>query len=94
MTSNEKTDHDILDEEVHMEYHRDPTGAATPMEAYYRQLESATILEVGMRGSGPDATPVLKVRLRSGDPLELQVWQDAEGSGPGFISGLPEIVVT
>jgi hypothetical protein len=62
-----------------------------PLEEYYAQLKGARIVTAELSGDGYDATPVLLVELAGGQRIALEVWQDAEGNGPGFIAGLPAI---
>ena len=62
-------------------------------DRYYRQLEGATIAK--FVGVIPDeneswiAFPTLIVRLKDGTVCELQISQDPEGNGGGFLFGLP-----
>jgi hypothetical protein len=62
-------------------------------DKYYRQLEGATVVQ--FVGVVPDeleewiAFPTLVVRLKDGSICELQISQDPEGNGGGFIFGLP-----
>ena len=59
---------------------------------YYRQLEGATILRfAGMDDSDEtshgDGFPSFIVKLKSGEVIGLQVSQDEEGNGGGFLFG-------
>ena len=62
-------------------------------DKYYRQLVGATVVE--FVGVVPDeleewiSFPTLFVRLKDGTVCELQISQDPEGNGGGFIFGLP-----
>lgn len=62
-------------------------------DKYYRQLEGATVVQ--FVGVIPDeneeyiAFPTLVVRLKDGSICELEISQDPEGNGGGFIFGLP-----
>jgi hypothetical protein len=62
-------------------------------DKYYRQLEGATVVQ--FVGVVPDeneeyiAFPTLVVRLKDGSICELEISQDPEGNGGGFIFGLP-----
>jgi hypothetical protein len=62
-------------------------------DRYYRQLEGATVVQ--FVGVVPDeleewiAFPTLVVRLKDGSICELEISQDPEGNGGGFIFGLP-----
>ncbi len=60
------------------------------MGRYYGQLEGATITEfiIGMDPEFGDMFPVLKVKLKDGKEIEITIYQDEEGNGPGFIHGL------
>jgi hypothetical protein len=58
---------------------------------YYAQLKGAKIIETGI---GPDEEygpgfPYLMVELANGEKAKLEISQDEEGNGPGFLFGLP-----
>jgi hypothetical protein len=56
---------------------------------YYKQLVGATIeqcvIEPDTVRYGEDGWPTFLVRTRDGKCLQLEVSQDAEGNGPGFL---------
>jgi hypothetical protein len=59
---------------------------------YYKALEGATILKfVEMRGDefGGKSFPVFSVMFSDGSVNEVEVSQDEEGNGGGFLFGLP-----
>lgn len=60
---------------------------------YLAPLKGATIVAVGVNEEDddgfPEAWPTLKVRATDGQTFDLEVSQDEEGNGPGFIFGLP-----
>lgn len=63
---------------------------------YYSQLQGAKILKVEIFEddffTGSDANwPVLIVELADGSRTEIQISQDAEGNGPGFLFGLNRV---
>jgi len=62
-------------------------------DKYYRQLEGATVVQfVGVIPNEDEpyiAFPTLVVRLKDGSICELEISQDPEGNGGGFIFGLP-----
>jgi hypothetical protein len=59
---------------------------------YYKSLEGATILKfVEMREADyADEFPVFLVRFANGLESEIEISQDTEGNGGGFIFGLPQ----
>lgn len=65
-------------------------------EGYYGQLKGAKITGVKLRpnedtpGMDSHFWPVLEVTLADGFKTELEVSQDAEGNGPGFLFGLDD----
>ena len=61
-------------------------------EAYYGSLVGATInrVTIGKPDDEGYSWPWLDVTLEDGTKLELELSQDEEGNGPGFIFGLPE----
>jgi len=62
---------------------------------YYRALRGATITsasaELGEDEDGltDECWPTLTATLANGDKVTLEVSQDEEGNGPGFLFGLP-----
>lgn len=59
---------------------------------YYKQLEGATIQSVEVLPDEYDdfiMWPTLKVKLADGSDVTLEVSQDEEGNGAGFLFGLP-----
>lgn len=54
---------------------------------YYSQLEGATIVKfLGMEDEGAlDEFPAFLVRYKDGDEEKIQVSQDPEGNGGGFL---------
>lgn len=59
---------------------------------YYRQLEGATIKSVEMIPDEYDSYivwPTITVTLADGTDVKLEVSQDEEGNGAGFLFGLP-----
>lgn len=65
----------------------------TFLSRYYGQLKGATIVDVlaGIDDSmgHVEVWPTLKIRLASGDEVQVEVSRDPEGNGPGFLMGLP-----
>jgi len=60
--------------------------------SYYSELEGATILKfVEMRSDefGGSNFPVFLVKFSNGSIGEIEISQDEEGNGGGFIFGLP-----
>lgn len=60
--------------------------------SYYSELEGATILKfVEMRSDefGGSNFPVFLVKFSNGSTGEIEISQDEEGNGGGFIFGLP-----
>lgn len=59
---------------------------------YYSQLNGATIVKfLGMHKSEFDfgsGFPQFKVKLKSGEEIMIEVSQDQEGNGGGFLFGL------
>jgi catechol 2,3-dioxygenase-like lactoylglutathione lyase family enzyme len=77
-------------------YGRDAKEAVRFYERYFGALEGATISNVRMRKDeffGDDQWwPTFDVTLADGTKLEgVQISQDEEGNGPGFLFGLPEV---
>jgi hypothetical protein len=64
----------------------------TYMAAYYRSLIGATVVHVELKesedGWSREPWPVITV-MKQGQKFELEVSQDYEGNGPGFLFGLP-----
>ena len=59
---------------------------------YYRQLEGATISKfLGVIPTEEDwiSFPTFEVMLRDGSLIEIEISQDPEGNGGGFVFGLP-----
>lgn len=59
---------------------------------YYSQLDGALIVKFdGMNEDdmGGDGFPSFTVRLKNGEIVTLEVSQDPEGNGGGFVFGLP-----
>jgi len=62
---------------------------------YYAALKGATITAAGVElgedehGTGNDCWPTITATLANGDKVKLEVSQDEEGNGPGFLFGLP-----
>jgi hypothetical protein len=62
-------------------------------EGYYTQLNGAKILGfIGTinDGDGGDGFPRFMVKLASGENIFIEISQDPEGNGGGFIFGLPD----
>lgn len=57
---------------------------------YYSQLNGATIVKfLGMKEEfASNAFPQFKVKLKSGEEIMVEVSQDQEGNGGGFLFGL------
>lgn len=62
---------------------------------YFSQLEGATILSFVLReetdeefGSGTEYWPTFLVKLKDGSTVEIEISQDEEGNGAGFVFGL------
>ena len=57
---------------------------------YFRQLVGARILDFKMAVDPDegDYWPTFLVKLASGEQIEIEISQDEEGNGPGFIFGL------
>jgi len=60
-------------------------------EEYYGSLVGATITKVTMSDDDEEGNcwPMFDVTLKDGTKLELELSQDEEGNGPGFMFGLP-----
>jgi len=58
---------------------------------YYGVLVGATITKatIGEQDEEGETWPVFEVKLKDGTKLELELSQDEEGNGPGFMFGLP-----
>jgi hypothetical protein len=64
------------------------------LKRYLAPLEGATIVGAGAKvqddGTGfVEAWPLLKVQAKDGTTYTLEISQDEEGNGPGFVFGLP-----
>ncbi len=61
------------------------------MADYYGQLEGATIktFSIGVDEEMNDDYPTFTVILKDGTEVQIEISQDEEGNGPGFIFGLP-----
>jgi hypothetical protein len=61
-------------------------------DKYFGQLVGATILAFKMAydkdSEGGEYWPTFLVKLADGQTLEIEISQDEEGNGPGFIFGL------
>lgn len=60
------------------------------LEAYLKPLVGAEIVSVGTFDDGAGLWPVLNVKTKDGQTVKLEISQDEEGNGPGFIYGLPD----
>lgn len=58
---------------------------------YMAALVGGTIEKTGVT---PDGFPFFVVREKTGKRLTIEVSQDEEGNGPGFLFGLPSPVQT
>jgi len=58
---------------------------------YYGSLVGATITKVTISDDDDEGNswPQFDVTLKDGTKLELELSQDEEGNGPGFMFGLP-----
>jgi len=58
---------------------------------YYGSLKGATILSFDEMGDADfgDGFPVFTVRFANGETGKIEISQDPEGNGGGFIFGLP-----
>lgn len=60
---------------------------------YYEQLRGAVIVDVGIIEDEDYGLktfwPAFIVMLASGERIQIEIAQDEEGNGPGFIAGLP-----
>jgi hypothetical protein len=59
---------------------------------YYSQLAGAVITSAGVVAEdnyGVEFWPTIHVVMKNGQKLVLEVSQDPEGNGPGFLFGLP-----
>lgn len=65
-------------------------------QKYYGSLEGAIITKVKIREENDfgqtEYWPVFTVTLANGFETELEISQDEEGNGPGFVFGLPTVV--
>jgi hypothetical protein len=61
---------------------------------YFGGMVGLTIMDVRMDvDEYGEVWPILIAQDKQGDKYTLEVSQDPEGNGPGFIFGLPEAVV-
>lgn len=60
---------------------------------YFGQLVGATITGFTLVKDDDmgDFWPTFKVKLAGGEEIEVEVSQDEEGNGPGWLFGLPQI---
>ena len=63
-------------------------------ERYYEQLLGAKVIQVHVHKDESDdehysGWPTFLVEMPDGNHMTLEVSQDEEGNGPGFIFGLP-----
>ena len=58
------------------------------MEKYYGFLKGAKIIGAGLHDDGEFEWPYFKIE-KDGQEFEVEVSQDPEGNGPGFLFGLP-----
>lgn len=62
---------------------------------YYGQLVGATIVSAGVVAEDDFGSvnfwPTIAVKLANGMDIVLEVSQDPEGNGPGFLFGLPNV---
>ena len=63
---------------------------ATYLDKYLAQLNGATILAASVRYDPDDRKlwPTFEVILADGTEANIEISQDAEGNGPGFVFGL------
>lgn len=64
-------------------------------QKYYGVLEGAKITKVIVKEENDfgmsECWPTFHVMLKDNTMLELEISQDPEGNGPGFIFGLPSV---
>ena len=59
---------------------------------YYGSLVGATVTKVTISDDDDEGNswPIFAVTLKDGTKVELELSQDEEGNGPGFMFGLPD----
>lgn len=60
-------------------------------EDYYSQLVGGVIEGFGIVEEEDDYWPCFNVKLVTGELVQIEVSQDPEGNGPGFLFGLPKV---
>jgi hypothetical protein len=60
-------------------------------EEYYGQLVGGVIKGFGIIEEDDGYWPCFIVKLITGEEVQVEVSQDEEGNGPGFLSGLPKV---
>jgi hypothetical protein len=60
---------------------------------YYAVLEGATIESISVVAESDYGSvnfwPTFKIKTKNGEDFVLEISQDPEGNGPGFVFGLP-----
>ncbi len=63
------------------------------LRSYLKPLKGATITSIRVKVEDdfghPQAWPTLVVKAKDGQVYELEISQDEEGNGPGYVFGLP-----
>lgn len=60
---------------------------------YYGFLKDAKITGAGVIEDDHELWPYIDIVASDGDTYRLEISQDPEGNGPGFIFGLPSVEV-
>lgn len=58
---------------------------------YYGFLKDAKITGAGVMEDGHELWPYIDILASDGEAYRLEISQDPEGNGPGFIFGLPSV---
>lgn len=58
---------------------------------YYKQLVGAVVVGFGVVEEDDEFWPCFNVKLVTGEVVQIDVSQDEEGNGPGFLFGLPSV---
>lgn len=60
-------------------------------EDYYSQLVGGVVKGFGVVEEEDGYWPCFNVKLITGELVQIEVSQDPEGNGPGFLFGLPKV---
>jgi hypothetical protein len=59
--------------------------------SYYGFMKNCNIVDAGVREEYGELWPFISIVDKNGHLYQLEISQDPEGNGPGFVFGLPSV---